>query len=342
MHAMAAIRAEVALPAPRDLFAAVGAFLTRHGLGAHPANYAFAFSVVNEPDSALADEVARIEEGGFRLTADDIERLGGVPARGEPVAVPAATPAADAGDRAEAIVERTRTQVEGFTRAVRDIRDQTRGFGDDLAATIELRSRLKVIDEATALTTAMIERVRQAEVRLEVATCEAETLREELEQARGDARRDPLTGLANRRAFAEAFAALSPGEDAAIAICDVDRFKAVNDMFGHAIGDRVLRAVGRTIAEECEGCVTARYGGEEFVILVPGDDPVGVIEAARRRVAGKRFRLRDTDALLGTITFSAGLARVGQGEALEGALARADASLYLAKANGRNQVQIAD
>jgi diguanylate cyclase len=339
MHAMAAIRVDAAPPAPRDVFAAVGAFLTRHALGAHPANYAFAFAVVSEPDGALADEVARIEEGGFRLTADDIERLGGEAVRGEPVAIPA-PPAAD--DRAEAMVERTRTQVEGFTRTVRDIRDQTRGFGDDLAATIDLRSRLKAIDDVTALTTAMIERVRQAEVRLELATSEAESLRGELEQARGDARRDPLTGLANRRAFDEAFAALAPGKAAAVAICDVDRFKAVNDMFGHAIGDRVLRAVGRTIAEECEGCVTARYGGEEFVILLTGDDPVGVIEDARRRVAGKRFRLRDTDALLGTITFSAGLAKVGRGEALEAALARADASLYLAKANGRNQVQIAD
>ena len=194
----------------------------------------------------------------------------------------------------------------------------------------------------TALTTAMIDRVRQAEVRLEAATCEAESLREELEQARGDARSDPLTGLPNRRAFAEAFAALPPGASAAVAICDVDRFKAVNDMFGHAIGDRVLRAVGKTIADECEDCVTARYGGEEFVILLTGSDPVGVIEGARRRVAGKRFRLRDTDALLGTITFSAGVARIHPGEELDAALTRADASLYLAKANGRNQVQIAD
>lgn len=341
MHAMAAIRADAAAPATRDVFAAIGAFLTRHALGAHPANYAFAFAVVNDPDGRLAKEVARIEDGGFRLTADDIERLGGQPARGEPVAVPA-RPAAEGETRAEAIVERTRTQVEGFSRTVRDMRDEARGFGDDLAATIDLRSRLKAIDEVTALTAKMIERVREAEVRLEAATSEADALREELEHARGDARRDPLTGLANRRAFAEAFLARPADRPAAVAICDVDRFKAVNDMFGHAIGDRVLRAVGKTIAEECEGCVTARYGGEEFVILVPGDDPVGVIEAARRRVAGKRFRLRDTDALLGTITFSAGLAKVAFGEDLDAALSRADASLYLAKENGRNQVQIAD
>ena len=341
MHAAAALRAGADSSVPSDLFAAAGAFLTRHALGAHPANYAFAFAAVSAPDGDLAHEVARIEQGGFRLTADDIERLGGEPARGAPVAAPLA-PQAGTGDRAEAVVERTRRQVEGFTRTVRDMRDEARGFGDDLAATIELRSQLKALDDVTALTTAMIERVRQAEVRLEAATSEAEALREELEQARGDARRDPLTGLANRRAFDEAFAALPSDRIVAVAICDVDRFKAINDMFGHAVGDRVLRAVGRTIAEECEGCVTARYGGEEFVVLVPGDDPAGVVERARQRVAGKRFRLRDTDALLGTITFSAGLAQIAAGEPLDAALARADTSLYLAKANGRNQVQVAD
>lgn len=340
MHAVAEIRASAATP-PRDLFAAAGAFLAQHALGAHPTNYAFAFAVVNAPGGDLAHEVARIEQGGFRLTADDIERLGGEPAHGAPVAAPLA-PESGAGDRAEAVVERTRHQVEGFARTVRDIRDETRGFGDDLAATIALRSQIKALDDVTALTTAMIDRVRQAEVRLEAATCEVETLREELEQARCEARRDPLTGLANRRGFDEAFAARPSDRTVAVAICDVDRFKTINDMFGHAVGDRVLRAVGRTIAEECDGCVTARYGGEEFVVLLPGDDPVEIVERARQRVAGKRFRLRDTDALLGTITFSAGLARIGSGEPLDAALTRADTSLYLAKANGRNQVQIAD
>jgi diguanylate cyclase len=104
----------------------------------------------------------------------------------------------------------------------------------------------------------------------------------------------------------------------------------------------VLRAVGRAIAEECDGCLTARYGGEEFVVLVTGDDPVAVIERARQRVAAKRFRLRDTDALLGTITFSAGIAEGQAGDPLEELLARADYALYAAKGAGRNRVELAD
>lgn len=340
MHAAVAFRPAEAAAPPADVYAAVGAFLTRHALGAHPSNYAFAFNVVTEPASALAREIGRIEEGGFRLTADDIQRLGGEPARGAPVAAPLGPP--PAGDQAGVLLDRTAHQVEDFSRTVRDIHAETREFGDELAAAIETRSQLDAIDEQIRLTTAMIDRVRQAEVRLEAATCEAESLREELAQARGDARQDALTELPNRRAFTEAFTALAPGEIAAIAICDIDRFKAVNDMFGHAVGDRVLRAVGRTIADECDGCLTARYGGEEFVVLLACDDPVEVIERARQRVAGKRFRLRDTDALLGTITFSAGVATVGIGDTLDEVLTRADAALYAAKSAGRNQVHVAD
>lgn len=323
------------------MFAAVGAFLQRHALGAHPANYAFAFSVVTDADGDTAQAVARIEADGFRLTADEIERLGGQPVTGAPVSVPATAPT-DIDDRATALIDRTHDQVDGFSATVRTMRAETREFGDDLAAAILARSELRAIDEVAQLTSAMIDRVRQAEVRLEVATSEAEALRHELEEARGDARSDPLTGLANRRAFGEAFARRDPTRPAAIAICDIDRFKAVNDIFGHAIGDRVLRAVGATIAEACDGCLTARYGGEEFVVLLPYADAAAVIERARLRIAGKRFRLRETDASVGSITFSAGVAMVAGDDTLDDALARADASLYAAKLKGRNQVQLAD
>ena len=119
MHAVAAIRAEPPAAAGGDVYAAVGAFLTRHALGAHPANYAFAFAVVSAPEGMLACQVARIEEGGFRLTADDIQRLGGEPARGAPVSVPLA--ASPAETRVDALLDRTAHQVEDFSRAVRDI-----------------------------------------------------------------------------------------------------------------------------------------------------------------------------------------------------------------------------
>src|SRR3546814_11717130 len=97
----------------------------------------------------------------------------------------------------------------------------------------------------------MIERTRAAEGRLEAATGEAKTLRARLASAEEEARRDPLTGLPNRRAFGDRYAALSDeGTPFAVALCDIDRFKHINDSHGHAVGDRVLQTVAAIRSEE--------------------------------------------------------------------------------------------
>jgi len=125
-------------------------------------------------------------------------------------------------------------------------------------------------------------------------------------------------------------------------MCDIDHFKQVNDRFGHAVGDRVLRAIGSTLAEICTGHVVARYGGEEFAVLFTGvslGEAETMLERARATVAGKRYRLRESDAPLGEITFSAGLTIATPGEILGTVLGRADRLLYAAKAEGRNCVR---
>lgn len=325
----------------RDVYAEIGAFLAHHRLGADPANYAFAFAVVSEPRGRVATAVARITEGGFRVTGEDIERLGFHVSAGEPVPPPAAADEPD--DAISGLIARTQVQVDGFAHTMRAMHAETRGFGRDLAAAIDPLDAMPAIDEVVRLTSAMIARVHTAETRLEAATREADALRAALDEARGSARRDPLTDLPNRLAFDEAFAALGPGAPAAVAICDVDHFKSINDRFGHAVGDRVLRAIAQTIANECPDCIVARYGGEEFVVLVTGSTcAMTLLNQVRARVATKRFRVRDTEEPIGTVTLSAGLTAVRSGEALDAAMARADAALYSAKAAGRNVVICAD
>lgn len=331
--------------APRDLFAEVGAFLAQHRLGADPDNYAFAYSVVSNPDGVVASAVARIAEDGFRVTAEDIERLGFRASAGVPVPPPAAQdePAlSDAGDKVDGLIARTQVQVDGFVHTMRTMHAETRGFGRDLAAAID-PSALQGIEEVARLTEVMIERVRITEVRLEAATREADELRTALDEARGSARRDPLTDLPNRRALDEAYAALAPGEAIAVAICDVDHFKSINDRFGHAVGDRVLRAIAQTITTACPECVVARYGGEEFVVLVRGCDSAALLmEAVRAAVESRQFRLRETQEPIGTITISCGFTALLGNEPLEDAMARADRALYAAKEAGRNAVICAD
>lgn len=336
MFATNAVHVASAAGAARALYDAVGDFLEANRLAFDPVNYAFAYRVLSQPASPLARTVAALTDGGIRLTVRDIEALG--------ADVAAAKPSADdATTAASHLVARTQFQVEGFADMMDAMRAETRGFGRDLAASADaIRLGERDNGEVVRLTQAMLDRVATAEGRLEVATREASTLRAQLEEARGDARRDPLTGRPNRRAVVEAFAA---GAGAAtplcLAICDIDHFKRVNDRFGHAVGDRVLKAIGDALALGCDGQLVSRYGGEEFAILFSGTTPaaaLAMLDATRLAIAAKRYRLKDTDAPLGSVTISAGLVAVAPDEGFADAFRRADDRLYAAKIGGRDRV----
>ncbi len=337
--------------APSDLFDAIGTFLADHHLSPEPANYAFAYTVLSDPAGPLARAVAEITDGGIRLSREDIRNLG-VGAGGDWAPWRAADAAraeladhvAAANQRADQLIARADLQVSGFSDLVRAMHAETTGFGRNLAesaAAIRRADPLAGGDELARLTGAMIERVRSSEQRLAAAEQEADELRRALDEARDCARLDPLTELTNRRGFDEAFGALSPDTPIAIALCDIDHFKRVNDEFGHAVGDRVLRAVGQTLAGAVEHGLVARYGGEEFAVLMSGPAVASARDAldrARGAVAARRFRVRDTDMPIGEVTISGGIAIGRAADALEALYAVADAALYEAKANGRNRV----
>ena len=158
---------------------------------------------------------------------------------------------------------------------------------------------------------------------------------------------DELTGTLTRRALRELAPAMiglvqQGNREVAVVMVDLDHFKAINDNYGHAHGDMVLRLVAATLLHQLRhDALLSRYGGEEFVALVPVDD----VPAARR--ASERLRLavegvawtRDA-GLRNPVTSSIGVALVGHSETLDSALQRADEALYRAKRDGRNQVQI--
>ena len=318
--------------ASRRLFNRIGAFLRDHRLGADPVTYGFVYRILSEPEGPLARAVHGLVDGGIRLTLADIASLG---ERVGPAALDRAT--------GEQWAARTQMQIDGVEDIVRSVQAEARAFASNIAAgadaITDARDRSPV-DEIVSIARAMVDRTRAVEGRLDDATREAQALRQELEEARADAQRDPLTELPNRRALEEQYRV--PGEAdpvLCLAMCDIDHFKQVNDSFGHAVGDRVLRAIGGTLSEICAGHLVARYGGEEFAVLFTGvslAEAETMLDCARATVAGKRYRLRETDAPLGEVTFSTGLTLAAPGERLGTVLGRADRLLYAAKADGRN------
>lgn len=158
------------------------------------------------------------------------------------------------------------------------------------------------------------------------------------------AREDALTRLPNRRAFDEALAReVARAERSGAPLCalalDVDRFKRVNDLHGHAAGDAVLAAVaGRAAAALRAGDLLARVGGEEFAALLPGADLDAAADIAERIRAAVGGAPVDAAGRPLAVTVSVGCARLEPGEGGPGLLARADARLYAAKAAGRDRV----
>lgn len=170
--------------------------------------------------------------------------------------------------------------------------------------------------------------------------------RVEAEQ-RSIAARDPLTGVLNRRSFVEdARRALDrarrAGRPCALLITDLDHFKRVNDRFGHAAGDEVLRGFCATATRVMpEGALLARLGGEEFACLLDGGagSASELAGRLRRDFAARRF---ETDHEVFTATVSIGIGLSDDvGHILEALLAAADVALYEAKAEGRNTVCVA-
>ncbi|QDT16989.1 GGDEF domain-containing protein [Alienimonas californiensis] len=164
------------------------------------------------------------------------------------------------------------------------------------------------------------------------------------------ARRDGLTGLANRRTFDERLTTLFAGAvatqgDLALLMCDLDHFKSVNDTHGHAVGDRVLKEAAAAIQEALvdsrsgDVALAARYGGEELVVLLPDFGAAGAARIAERiREAIARIEL-PAGGPRTHVTTSLGLALYPyDAQDAESLLQAADKALYAAKSGGRNRI----
>lgn len=160
-------------------------------------------------------------------------------------------------------------------------------------------------------------------------------------ELRRRAETDGLTGLLNRRAFAERAADLLAGasrydDKLAVLMIDIDHFKQLNDQHGHAVGDQALKALGQVLrASTRRGDLACRYGGEEFCVLLRHGDAHAAARFDERVRAALQQRLRE-DVPAVTFDFSTGVAELARDDHdIEALLRRADAALYEAKAAGR-------
>lgn len=177
------------------------------------------------------------------------------------------------------------------------------------------------------------------------AVKDADALKE-MEELRQEVLTDGLTGIANRRYADIAMERLdSVMRDSqsrlGVMFIDLDRFKQVNDTWGHAVGDRVLGMVARTLEASLRPMdVLCRWGGEEFVVLVPNSSVEGLSALARRMQMLLSQSWVEHEGNRVEVTASFGLALSGSGETASQVVERADREVYLSKRSGRDCISM--
>lgn len=234
---------------------------------------------------------------------------------------------------------------------IRLLAEQTLAATDLDALQAQVNARLSMIDEHFRAFRAREDerlasyrdRAERMRDRVEELEIQATSLQDSLRREHELALTDPLTGLPNRLAYERRMAAVEEdvrenGGVACVAAFDIDHFKVINDSFGHAAGDAVLRIVGQTLTRELpEPTFVARYGGEEFVVVFAGIPPDEAIVAAQslcETVAALAFHASRKPV---TVTMSGGITRFLANDTAATVFDRADRALYAAKRAGRNR-----
>ena len=327
---------------PMRYFSQIGTLLIAHDLPPVPDVYDLLWRYVRDDDHDLSLAVDRtISLGQFDLAAiGELRRAHCGDIEASEVAALIET----AHGQAEALSQRIeigRTDLADYGRAIAD-------GGARLETPLDAAALAVLLEQLSAATATIQAANARLEGELVVAAAEARALSEKLGAAERAAITDPLTGVLNRRGTIEALERLqaetrATGGMLALAMVDIDHFKRVNDRFGHALGDDVLRFVARHLAERLSplGGKVGRFGGEEFIALLPGHDVMratAVIDKARSQLAGQIIRNAVDGSSLGRVSFSAGVAGDRPNDDCDTLIDRADRSVYNAKRMGRDRV----
>jgi diguanylate cyclase len=283
--------------------------------------------------------------------------LGRLTVEPQPSAVPRSGQAAARRETAvkEEKVERILRQI---AKVLQKHMTDSESFSDRLDGANERLSQQHSVGPVKDIVLALIDdnrdmRDKLSNVRdqLEESRLQVMQLQTNLERSEEAGLRDVVTAIGNRRFFDACFAdevekAQRAGDNFCLALADIDRFKHVNDRFGHLVGDRLLRLFATILVQNVRGQdKVARFGGEEFALMFPGarlDEAVSAVERIRGVLEMKQWTVEPSGERVGKVTASFGVARLSADESATDLLRRVDQLLYEAKVKGRNRVAAGD
>lgn len=238
------------------------------------------------------------------------------------------------------LFERERIQLERYGSI---LSQSSNGLKNREVVTQEILQRISGI--MASATDSKIEQGKQLVSHMIDKSAELEEVKSKLEEYKKLADTDPMTQLCNRRAFDRAIALVYDEPKkvlySALILADIDRFKQINDRYGHPVGDKIIQHVASIIRTTASAdMVVARTGGEEFAVIVDGLKESAVTELAET-IRKAVERLVPISGHIGTqggaVTVSIGACMAAQADSADDLYAKADRALYMSKANGRNQ-----
>ena len=324
-----------------DLASSVILTMRQLGVAALPRNYEIFYEALSGSNHELSLEVVSLSK---RPTQDQLDRVGRK---------------YFASNHATGLVEHAREtiakELEEIASILRNERGQLENYGRMLGQTAEgLNERSlvskdllqKIVEVMSVATTSTIDHGKQVASALSDKSSELESVKSKLEEYKRLANTDPLTQIWNRRAFDREIAVIYNSNRGmlfkALILADIDRFKEINDRFGHPVGDKILQSIADIFRSSIrEDMFVARTGGEEFALIVEGASEEATLEIADRirlLIEQTPFVSTQTNTHYGSVTISMGVCMASEADGPEDLYAKCDRALYRSKVTGRNRV----
>ena len=323
-----------------DFATSVVATMRQLGIVGLPRNYEIYYEALSGSNHELSLEVVSLSN---RPTQDQLDRIGRkfFPDRhGTGVVEHARETIARELEEIASILRHERGHLEKYGR----ILDQTaEGLNSRNVISKELLQ--KIVDVMSVATVSTIDHGKQVVTTLGDKTTELESVKSKLEEYKKLADTDPLTLIWNRRAFDKEIASIYNSNRGilfnALILADIDRFKEINDRFGHPAGDKILQQIAEILRTSTRDVFVARTGGEEFALIVEGasaDATMAIAERIRQAIEEAQFGEGTNGARYGKVTLSMGICMASEADGPEDLYSKADRALYRSKVAGRNRV----
>jgi len=319
-------------------------FLAQHNLSATPVNYTVWYEYASGKNPKLRQTIDQMLEKRLPLNNNHVETLyQKFISDGDRVVISRLLTKLNLMLREiSTYVLETEGDLSTHGQALDSLADQMKDIQDD----DDLK---KIIDQMLDTTKAIIQSGSRLQTRMKVSSEDLKQLHKEFETSQKEARTDSLTGLINRRGLEkrleiERIRARQNNSPFSVVMLDIDHFKAVNDTFGHLVGDSLLKGFADILSNLVRrNDLAARYGGEEFLVLLPETNVEGayaVSEKTRTILLKKEWAIKDSRKRIGQIKASMGIAQYKLGETGNEVITRADEAMYHAKNTGRDRIVI--